>query len=59
MRNLFADIRFGFRMLKKDMGTSVLAILSLALGIAAVTSIFSVVYAVLFDPFPLRISTGS
>ncbi|MCC6367484.1 MAG: ABC transporter permease [Bryobacterales bacterium] len=51
---MFRDIRFGCRMLIKDAGASLLAILSMALGIAAVTSIFSVVHAVLFDPFPYK-----
>lgn len=52
--NLFADIRFGFRMLRKDASASILAAVSMALGIAAVTCIFSVVHAVLFDPFPYK-----
>ncbi|HUQ92734.1 MAG TPA: ABC transporter permease [Bryobacteraceae bacterium] len=54
MRNLLGDIRLGCRMLIKDAGSSLLAVVSTALGIAAVTSIFSVVHAVLFDPFPYR-----
>lgn len=54
MNTLFADIRFGFRMLKKDAAASTLAALSMALGIAAVTCILSVVHAVLVDPFPYQ-----
>jgi hypothetical protein len=63
MTNLFADVRFGFRMLRKDAPASILAAVSMALGIAAVTCIFSVVHAVLFDSFPYKdvdriVSTG-
>ncbi len=46
------DVRFGFRSLLQSPGFTVTAILSLALGIAATTAIFSVIYGVIIDPFP-------
>jgi predicted permease len=46
------DVRFALRQLWKHPGFSVTAILSLALGIAATVSVFSVVYSVLINPSP-------
>jgi putative ABC transport system permease protein len=46
------DIRYAFRLVARSRLSTILAILSLALGIGATTAIFSVVYAVLIDPYP-------
>jgi putative ABC transport system permease protein len=48
------DLRYSFRLLLKNPSFSVVAVLSLALGIAATTTIFSVVYAGLLRSLPYR-----
>src|SRR5262245_54659105 len=52
MRELSNNLRYGVRMLVKYRGFSIVAILTLALGIGATTAIFSVVYATLYEPIP-------
>ena len=54
MRVLLQDSVFAFRQLRKSPGFAVTAILSLALGIGATTTVFSVVYGVLMNPYPYR-----
>ena len=50
----FRDVKFGIRNLAKSPGFTATAVISLALGIMATTAIYSVLHAVVLDPFPYK-----
>ena len=54
MRTILQDLRYAFRQLVKLPGFTLTAVVSLALGIGATTAVFSVVYAILMDPYPYK-----
>ena len=48
------DLRFGVRSFLRTPGFTTLAVLSLALGVMATTAMYSVIHAVVLDPFPYK-----
>src|SRR5579863_4172140 len=54
IKNMLQDLRFACRELRKRPGLAVTAVFSLTLGIGATTSVFSVIYGLLANPYPYQ-----
>src|SRR5215471_10452680 len=50
--DIWQDLRYGAKMLLKQPGFTLMAVLTLALGIGSTTTIFSAIQNILLDPFP-------
>jgi predicted permease len=58
LEDLVQDIRYGLRMLRKNLGFAAVAVMTLALGIGASTAIFSMVNGILVSPLPYQEPRG-
>ena len=54
MTTFLRDTRFGLRLLRRNPGFTAVAVAALALGIAASTAMFSIIYAAYLEPLPYR-----
>ncbi len=54
IETLIADVRFGLRQFRSNPSVTLVGVCSLALGIGATTVMFSVIYAILIDPYPYK-----
>jgi putative ABC transport system permease protein len=54
MTNLLQDLRYYLRHLTKSPGFTLTAVLSMALGIGATTAVFSVIFAIVMNPYPYK-----
>src|SRR5438876_7691981 len=52
VQSIGSDLRYAARELRRRPGFTLTAVLSLALGVGATSAVFSVIYAVLINPFP-------
>ena len=54
MANLLQDVRFAYRLLLRHPGVTIVAVASLALGIGANTTVFTLIKAILLAPMPIH-----
>lgn len=54
MQSFWQDLRYALRQFRRAPGFTLVAVLSLMLGIGATTAVFSIVYATLLQPYPFR-----